>query len=225
MQSIVPTTQILKVLNWRYATKSFDISKKLTDEQFNFVKEAMRLAPSSYGIQAWKFVEVKTFETRQKIKDIGWDQGQFVEASSLFAFCSYINPVENADQLVDKYIDELVSQRNTPKESLKGYQDMMANAMKNGNTSGDPLYSPYWLDNQLYLALGQTMTACALAGIDTCAMEGFDVAKANEILDLAKEGLRIKCFLAIGFRNTSDKYQPSITKKVRNTESQIFLER
>lgn len=53
MQSTTPN-QIIDSLNWRYATKSFDPNKKLTDEQLNLVKESMRLTPSSYGIQAWK---------------------------------------------------------------------------------------------------------------------------------------------------------------------------
>jgi nitroreductase / dihydropteridine reductase len=217
------TTQILESLNWRYATKSFDTTKKLTQDQVSFVKEAMRLSPSSYGIQAWKFVEIKTPETRQKIKEIGWNQGQYTEASNLFAFCTYTDPVTKGDDLVNTYVEEISKQRDVSVESLEGYKAMMVNAMKNGNTSGDPTYSQYWLDDQLYIALGQTMTACALAGIDTCAMEGFDITKANEVLDLTKDGLRVKCFLAVGHRNPQDKY--STTKKVRNPIGKVFLER
>lgn len=218
-----PPSQILEALNWRYAVKTFDTTKKLTQDQVNFVKESMRLAPSSYGIQAWKFVEIKTPEIREAIKEAGWGQGQFTEASNLFAFCTYIDPVGKAGELVNQYIDQIIIQRGVTKESLEEYQGMMTNAMKNGNTSGDPQYSQYWLDNQLYLALGQTMTACAVAGIDTCAMEGFDIVKANTILDLEKEGLRVKCFLAIGFRSADDKY--STIKKVRNPIDSLFLHR
>jgi nitroreductase / dihydropteridine reductase len=220
--NITSTTQILEALNWRYAVKSFDTTKKLSQEQINFVKEAMRLSPSSYGIQAWKFVEIKTLELRQQIKEIGWHQGQYTEASNLFAFCSYINPVSKAEELVDIYVKEIADQRGVTMESLEGYKEMMYNAMKNGNTSGDPEFSPYWLQNQLYLALGQTMTSCALAGIDTCAMEGFDIAKANEILGLTKLGLKVNSFLAVGFRSEEDKY--ATTKKVRNSVDKVFLE-
>jgi nitroreductase / dihydropteridine reductase len=217
-----PTAQILDSLNWRYATKSFDTTKKLTTEQVDFVKEAMRLSPSSYGIQAWKFIEVTTPETRQKITEAGWGQTQYSQASNLFVFCAYTNPVAKADDLVETYIQETVNQRGVTEESLEGYKNMMVKAMKNGNTSGNPSYSPYWLENQLYLALGQTMTACAMAGIDTCAMEGFDVAKVNEILGLDKLGLTVKCFLAVGYRSPEDKY--ATTKKVRNPIDKVFIE-
>jgi nitroreductase len=217
-----PTTTIIDSLNWRYAVKAFDVSKKLTENQLNFVKESMRLAPSSYGIQAWKFIEIKTPELRQKIKEIGWNQSQFTDASSLFAFCTYVEPVAKAEELVNDYVDEITEQRGVTAESLEGYKGMMINAMKNGNTSGDPSFSPYWLQNQLYIALGQAMTACALAGIDTCPMEGFDVAKANEILGLDKLGLKVNCFLTVGFRSEEDKY--ATTKKVRNSIDKVFIE-
>jgi nitroreductase / dihydropteridine reductase len=218
-----PSNQILEALNWRYAVKSFDTTKKLSQEQLDFVKETVRLSPSSYGIQAWKFVEVTTPEIREAIKEAGWGQGQYTDSSSLFAFCTYIDPVGKAEEIVSEFVDQIAIQRDVTRESLEGYQGMMTNAMKNGNTSGDPAYSQYWLDNQLYLALGQTMTACAVAGIDTCAMEGFDIIKANEILDLTKEGLRVKCFLAVGFRSDDDKY--ATIKKVRNPAVSLFLQR
>jgi nitroreductase / dihydropteridine reductase len=217
-----PSTQILDSLNWRYATKSFDTNKKLSDEQLSFVKETLRLAPSSYGIQAWKFVEIKTPEIRQKLKEAGWNQSQFTESSSLFALCTYVDPVSNAEEIVNTYVEELISQRGVTAESLDGYKNMMINAMKNGNTMNDPAHSQHWLDNQMYIALGQAMTACAIAGIDTCPMEGFDVAKANEILDVEKLGLKVNCFLAVGFRNADDKY--ATTKKVRNSVDKVFLE-
>jgi nitroreductase / dihydropteridine reductase len=218
----ITTNQTIEALNWRYAVKSFNTDKKLTNEQINFVKESMRLAPSSYGIQAWKFIEIKTPELRQKIKEIGWNQDQYTDASNLFAFCTYTSPVEKAEELVDTYVQEVANQRSVSLESLEGYKNMMVNAIKNGNTSGDPAFSPYWLQNQLYIALGQSMTACALVSIDTCPMEGFDITKVNEVLGTDKMGLKVNCFLAVGFRSQEDKY--ATTKKVRNTEDKIFLE-
>jgi nitroreductase len=218
-------SQIIESLNWRYATKSFDPTQKLTQEQLDFVEESMRLAPSSYGLQAWKFVDVTTPEIREKLKAAGWGQGQYTEASHLFAFCTYNNPIAIKDQLVGEYIADTVDTRNIAVDSLDGYKNIMLGAVEHGNTSGNPEYTPYWLDNQLYLAIGQTMTACAMAGIDTCPMEGFDIAKADEILELDKDGLRVKCFLAVGFRAEGDKYEPSTTKKVRFSKEHLFIQK
>lgn len=213
--------QIIDALNWRYATKSFDGAKKLTTEQLNFVVDSMRLAPSSYGIQAWKFVDVSTPAIREELRKIGWDQAQFTDASHLFAFCSYIDPVSKAEEIVEKFVDDIVLQRGVTAESLEGYKNMMIGAMKTGNTTGLAEYTPHWLDNQLYIALGQTMAACAAVGIDTCPIEGFDIEKANQILGLDQLGLKVKSFLAVGFRDESDKY--ATTKKVRFSKDQVLI--
>lgn len=218
-----PPNQIIDSLNWRYATKAFDPKKILTEDQLNFVKESMRLTPSSYGIQAWKFVEVKTPEIREQLKVIGWNQGQFTDASSLFAICTFINPISKSEELVQNYVDEIVKIREVEAESLNGYKGMMVNAMNNGNTTGNPEYTPYWLDNQAYIVVGQVLTVCAIAGIDAIAMEGFDIAKANEILGLNDLGLQVKCFVAVGFRSEDDKY--ATTKKVRFTQKDLFIEK
>jgi nitroreductase len=222
MSNTTPT-QIIESLEWRYATKVFDPSRKLTSEQLNLVKESMRLTPSSYGIQAWKFIEIKTPELRQKLKEIGWNQAQFTDSSSIFAICTYINPNSKSEELVQDYVDEIVKIRGVEAESLDGYKGMMVNAVNNGNTTGNPEYTPYWLDNQAYIVVGQVLTACALAGIDAIAMEGFEINKANEILGLEELGLRVKCFVAVGFRSDDDKY--ATTKKVRFTQEDLFIQK
>lgn len=222
MQLTTPT-QIIESLNWRYATKIFDPSKKLSSEQLNMVKESMRLAPSSYGIQAWKFIEITTPSIREQLKVIGWNQSQFTDASNLFAICTYIDPKPKAEELVQNYVDEIIKVREVDPESLEGYKGMMINAMNNGNTSGDPEYTPYWLDNQAYIVVGQVLTSCAAVGIDAIAIEGFDIAKANEILALDELGLCVKCFVAVGFRSEDDKYASA--KKVRFTQEDLFVQK
>ena len=42
--------------NWRYATKKFDNTKKISNENLDFLKEAIRLSSSSYGLQLYKVV-------------------------------------------------------------------------------------------------------------------------------------------------------------------------
>lgn len=170
-----------------------------------------------------EIVEIKTPEIREQLKAIGWNQDQFTDSSSLFAICTFIDPNSKSEELVQNYVDEIVKVREVEAESLEGYKGMMVNAMNNGNTTGDPQYTPFWLDNQAYIVIGQVLTACAIAGIDAIAMEGFDIAKANDILGLSVLGLRIKCFVAVGFRLEDDKY--AATKKVRFTQEDLFIQK
>ena len=50
---------IIKSLNWRYATKKYDITKKLSEKEVEGLCEILRLTPSSFGFQPWKFILVE----------------------------------------------------------------------------------------------------------------------------------------------------------------------
>ncbi len=63
---------ILDALRFRHTTKEFDPSKKISDEDFNFILEAGRLSPSSVGYEPWKFLIVQNHELRDKLKEVSW---------------------------------------------------------------------------------------------------------------------------------------------------------
>src|SRR4051812_16590220 len=74
---------ILEALNWRYAVKTFDASKKVAEEDVQTILESGRLAPSSIGLEPWKFIVVKNDELRKKIRAVGYDQSKITDASHL----------------------------------------------------------------------------------------------------------------------------------------------
>ncbi|MEQ9230740.1 MAG: nitroreductase family protein [Cyclobacteriaceae bacterium] len=53
-------------LNWRYATKKFDPSKRISPEQLQLLKEAIRLSVSSYGLQFYKVLIIENDEIRKE---------------------------------------------------------------------------------------------------------------------------------------------------------------
>ncbi|MEI8252188.1 MAG: nitroreductase family protein [bacterium] len=59
---------LIKALNWRYATKKFDITKKINQNDLDILFDVLRLAPSSFGLQPWKFIHVKTAEIREQLQ-------------------------------------------------------------------------------------------------------------------------------------------------------------
>jgi len=77
-------SKLIDTLNWRYATKAFDLSKKVSDENLNILIESLRLAPSSYGLQPWKFILVENSDLRAQLKSHSWNQSQITDASHLF---------------------------------------------------------------------------------------------------------------------------------------------
>ena len=43
--------QLLQQLHWRYATKKFDPTKKIPDDQWQVLEQSLVLSPSSFGLQ------------------------------------------------------------------------------------------------------------------------------------------------------------------------------
>lgn len=203
----------LDSLNWRYATKKFDPSKSLADEDLDYIKEAMRLSASSYGLQPYKVLIIKDPEIRAKLKPASWNQTQITDASYLVVIA---NQTAFGDELVDNYIDNLVETRGISKEDVQGYADFMKNTL-----GGFPEeIKAQWTAKQSYIVLGNLMSAAAERRVDACPMEGFDPAQYNEILGLNEQNLNAAVVATIGYRSQEDATQHY--KKVRKSNEDLF---
>lgn len=205
---------IINALNWRYATKSFDSSKKLSDEQLDTILESMRLTASSYGLQPWKFVVVSNPETRTALRAAAWDQTQVTDASA-FVVLSVRTDVDAA--YVDAYMKSIADTRGMDVSALTGFADMIKGSIS--HKTAEQVVE--WSSKQLYIALGTALTTAAQLEVDTCPMEGFDSAKFDEILGLKEKNLSSRVCLAIGFRSTED--TSASYKKVRLSKDEVIV--
>lgn len=200
--------------NWRYATKKFDTTKKITTSDLDFLKEAIRLSASSYGLQLYKVLIIENPELRAKIQAAAWGQSQIVDASHLIIFANQTT-VSDAD--IDDYIKNISETREMPEAALAGYGDFMKSAI-------NPLSEEkknIWTAKQTYLALGNLLNAAAELKIDATPMEGFVPAQVNEILGLDKLGLNATLIATLGYRHEEDATQHY--KKVRKSEENLFI--
>jgi nitroreductase len=202
---------IIEKLNWRYATKKFDATYQLTDEQLETVKEIIQLSPASFGLQPYKVLIVANPEIREKLKEVSWGQSQVTDASALLVFVRNKSVTEKD---VDEFVENIASTRGIEKESLKEYEGMMKYAV--GSQSEEQ--KGIWIDKQIYLALGNLLTSLSVEGIDSCPMEGLDKSKYDEILGLTDTTTVVVC--PIGVRHEEDGYQHY--KKVRKPIEQLF---
>jgi nitroreductase len=209
------TTDIIKALNWRYATKTFDAAKKVSEGDKAVLIEALRLSPSSFGLQPWRFFIVTDPEVRKKLRAAAYDQPQVTDASFLVVFTVNKNV---DDKYVDGYTKAIADTRGVPIESLKGFEDGIKGSLK-GKTQAEVTA---WSSRQVYIALGTLLTSAAVLGVDACPMEGFDNAKVDEILGLGSLGFASLAFAAVGYRATGDKYANA--KKVRFPKEQVITE-
>jgi len=206
---------ILNSLGWRYATKQFDTEKKLSEDQLNTIKEALRMTPSSFGLQPWKFVFVKNPKTREKLKEHAWGQTQITDASHLLVLCR-VNEVDQ--DLVNSYFEDMKKTTWAGEDDIKGYKDMVSGFAWNL----DETSAKIWAEKQVYIALWNIMTVLAEMKIDSCPMEWFDAAKFDEILWLHEKGISSTVVLPIGFRSEDDSY--AWNPKVRFETEELFIE-
>ncbi|MGN6639707.1 MAG: NAD(P)H-dependent oxidoreductase [Mucilaginibacter sp.] len=201
-------------LNWRYATKKFDNTKKLSDKQLDELLKAVQLSPSSAGLQAYKVIVVEDAATREKLREAANNQAQITDASHVVIFASETNV---DDAYAKGYIDLVAKTRQVERENLEGFERMIVNYI-GGLTEEQKLA---WSHKQTYIALGVLLTAAAELGIDACPMEGFNAAKFDEILGLKEKGLTTSVIACIGFRAGDDPYSKLV--KVRRPEEELFI--
>ena len=204
---------ILENRTWRYATKKFDSSKKVSEENFNLLMESVRLSASSYGLQPYKVLVISNKEIREKLKPVSWGQSQITDASHLIVLA---NQIDFGSELIDDYVLNVAKTRKIPLEGLKQYGDFMKSTLIDLPVE----YKAIWTAKQAYIALGNLMQAAAELKIDTCPMEGFDTEKYDEILGLTAKGLTAAVVLPIGYRSEKDETQHYV--KVRKSKEDFF---
>ncbi|MBP9682564.1 MAG: NAD(P)H-dependent oxidoreductase [Bacteriovorax sp.] len=206
MQNLTPE-KLIESMEWRYATKKFDPTKKINEKTWELLERALILTPSSYGLQPWKFIIVQDPQLKEKLKASSWNQSQVTDCSHHVVFAIK----EKLDEAhIDHYIHQIAKVRGQEAASMEGFKKMMMGDLVSGSRSK---VISEWAARQTYIALGNFMTAAAVIGVDTCPLEGIDPVKYDEILGLTDSGWKVVVACPAGYRAIDDKY--SSTKKVR----------
>ena len=207
--------EIIEALEWRYAVKKFDNTRKVPDEKLKVILEALRLTATSYGLQLMKFVVVEDPAARAKLVEAAYQQKQVQDASHLIILCRN-NEVSEKD--IEEYIQNISNTRavETSSPGLEAFKKGMLNILEWPESRREN-----WMINQIYIALGTLLTTCAIEKIDACPMEGFIPHEVDEILALEKENLNAVLICPIGYRSPDDHHQSN--KKVRKAEEDIIL--
>lgn len=166
----------LSQLQWRRATKKFDASNKVTDAQLDKILDAIRMTPTSFGLQPFYVKVVKDQATKEKLQAAGWGQVQFPTSTATLVFVARSNVFARIDQM----LNEMTGGDATKRAAMKDFEGMMKGFAENLNDEA----RKNWAQKQCYIALGFGLAACAELGVASCPMEGFAPPEFDKILGL-----------------------------------------
>lgn len=183
-----------EALAFRHACKIFDETKKINEKDMTYILEAGRKAPSSFGMEAWKFLVITNEELKAKLKPVCWDQAQITTCSHLVIVLAGIEGVKPESGIPEKRF----ARRDMPQEKLDFYLGLYAGHLKQTLSSDENIYA--WTAKQTIFASQNMMMAAAIKGIDSCPIEGFDKEKVEEILGLDTTKYQLSLVLPFGYR-------------------------
>ncbi|HIP20608.1 MAG TPA: NAD(P)H-dependent oxidoreductase, partial [Sulfurimonas sp.] len=183
-----------EAMAFRHACKVFDESKKITKQEMLRILEAGRTSPSSFGMEAWKFLVITNEELKAKLRPACWDQVQVTSCSHLVIVLAGINSLKPESGEVKKRF----ARRDMPQDKLDMYLDLYASHLEKTLSSDENIYS--WSARQTYIATANMMTCAATLGIDSCPIEGYEKEKVEEILGLDTSKYQLSVVLPFGYR-------------------------
>lgn len=214
---------IIEAVNWRYSTKEFDPTKKISDEDFSKVKTLLRMSPSSTNIQPWHFVITNTEDGKKRITKgtqefYQFNEQKIMDASHVVVFCARTD----ADKDYMLHLLEIEDKdgrypNNEIKQMVFGARNIFANMHKY-----DYKDQQHWMEKQVYMNMGNFLLGVAALEIDALPMEGVDMKLIDQEFGLRENGYTAVGIISLGYRKETDFNTPDKTPKSRLPEEELF---
>jgi len=204
---------MIKALRWRYAVKRF-ANEAIDEADVHQLLAATRLSASSYGMQPYRLLVVRSPDIRHELLAHSLGQEKVAQCSHLIVFAAQTNI---GDDTVEKYVNQVSAVRNVPTSELTGMSDHFKAALM----AMTPQQRQEWAHQQAYIALGTFLTCAATMEIDCCPMTGFERNGFDKVLGLADRNLTTTAICPIGKRHPDD--ASAHAKKVRFDMDELVI--
>jgi nitroreductase len=186
--------EFLKIMDFRHACKLFDEYKKISDEDIRYILEVARKSPSSFGMEAWKFLVITNDKLREELKPFCWNQPQITTCSHLVVILAGIDTLRVESGVVRSQL----MRRSLPQDKLDSFIELYASHLSDTLSSDEKIYQ--WSARQTYIAGANMMNAAASIEIDSCPIEGFEKENIEKILKLDTTKYQVSMLLPFGYR-------------------------
>jgi len=178
---------------FRHACKTFCKKKIISDENIRFILEAGRMAPSSFGMEGWKFLVITNDELKEKLRPLCWNQAQITTCSHLVVILAAIDALKPSSGIPQQRF----ARRRLPKEKEEAYIKLYSEFLSNEIADDEKMFA--WSSKQTYLAAMQMMLAAASIEIDSCPIEGFERENVEKLLKIDTKEYRVSLLLPFGY--------------------------
>lgn len=200
--------KLTQAFQFRHACKIFDETKTISDQDINYILEAGRQSPSSFGMEPWHFLVVTDEKLKTDLRTACYNQPQITSCSHLV-----IALYRKSEQFTmqSEYLRR-ATQRSLTDEGSAADLDAACQYFTNyTNSLPEGTDVNNWSEIQCYLPCANMMTAAAYIGLDSCAIGGFQPEKLLEIIEnlapkFNKHSFGVALCVALGYRKNP---QPS----------------
>lgn len=207
--------KLIDALKWRYAAKKMN-GQVVPQEKIDYILEAARLAPSSSGLQPYKIFVITNKELQEKIKTVGFEQSQIVDASHVLVFAAWDG---YSLEKISAVFERTTAERGIPATAMDEYKERLWGMYKDLGQEWHANHAA----KQAYISFGLAIAAAAEQEVDATPMEGFIPAEVDKLLGLNELGLKSVLVLPLGYRDASNDWLVNL-KKVRTPESEFITE-
>lgn len=196
---ILSPDDLRSALQWRYATKQFNPALPIEESTWQALLDTLVLTPSSFGLQPWKFFVIENPALRESLRALAWNQSQVTDASRFIVLAAR---TDLTAEDIDAWINRRAEVSGTTPDTLAPMRDVIEGFAARMTAEERRI----WNTRQIYIALGNLMTAAAAIGVDTCPMEGIDPTGFDKVLGLDGSGYATVVACALGYRNPEDRF-------------------
>lgn len=186
---------LTQVIAGRRATPSFD-GRPIPDADLKKILLAGLSAPSSYNMQPWRFIVVRSPEGKKRLRAASYNQAKVEEASAVIVACGDADGFRSGD------VEEML--RLGRAGGIPENYAALAKANIPGYLSNHPNL-PMWLNRQVMIAFTHMLLMAEAMGYDTAPMEGFEQEKVREALRLPLS-FQVVALLGLGHLKGPDKF-------------------
>jgi len=178
--------------------KKMDVSEKLLKKIYDTAK----LAPSSFNLQPWKILLIKSAEGKKKLRAAAMNQPKVEEASAMVVLLADTEEYKNAGPVCD----DMVAKGYLKPEAKEDYSKFPANLY--GNIFAARGFA---LRNAGLFAMS-FMLAAKDYGVDTHPMDGFEPEKIKKSFNIP-DRYEVAMLIAVGYHDESKKLLPRLNRK------------